>query len=109
MAQTNLSAQLHSTSNVLTMTKSQNIMALEKNRKLTATLMEVTSHMKAQRVSAINESKLRTQLEKFQDDSKIAKKRWKIMKSLVAAVIVGSGVDWARNEELRQVVIDEEE
>jgi len=38
----------------------------------------------------------------------MAKKRWRIMKSVVAAIIAGSGVDWARNNDLRNLVLDEE-
>ena len=109
MAQTNLSAQLHSTSNALTMTEAQNIEAMEKNRKLTTTLLQLANDMKAQRLSAISESKLSDQLEELREDTRAARRRWKIMKGVVAAVIVGSGVDWARNDELRQLVIDEEE
>lgn len=109
MAQTNLSAELHSTFKALTMTEAQNIEAMEKNRKLTTTLMELTNQMRAQQVSTINESQLSDQLEKVRDDTRTARRRCKIMKSLVAAVIVGSGIDWARNDELRSVVIDEEE
>lgn len=109
MAQTNLSARLHSTSQALTKVEAQNIEAMEKNRELTATLVELTRQMSEQRVSALNESNLGNQLEILRDDVGTARKRWKIMKSVVAAVIVGSGVDWARDDELRQVVIDAEE
>lgn len=30
------------------------------------------------------------------------------MKSVVAAIVAGSGVDWARNGALRDLVVDEE-
>ena len=109
MAQTNLSARLHSTSQALTEVEAQNIEAMEKNRELTATLVELTRQMSEQRVSALTESNLGNQLEILRDDVRTARKRWKIMKSVVAAVIVGSGVDWARDDELRQAVIDAEE
>lgn len=109
MTQTNLSARLHSTSQALTIIEAQNIEAMEKNRELTATLVELTHKMSERRVSAVNESNLGTQLEILRDDVRTARKRWKIMKSVVAAVIVGSGVDWARIDDLRQVVIDAEE
>lgn len=109
MAQTNLSARLHSTSQALTTVEAQNIEAMEKNRELTATLVDLTHKMSAQRASAVNESNLGKQLEILRDEVRTARKRWKLMKSVVAAVIVGSEVDWARNDELRQVVIDAEE
>lgn len=109
MTQTNLSARLHSTSQALTKVEAQNIEAMEKNRELTVTLVELTHKMSEQQVSAVNEFHSGKQLEILRDEVKTARKRWKLMKSVVAAVIVGSEVDWARTEELRQVVIDAEE
>lgn len=109
MAQTNLSARLHSTSQALTKVEAKNIEAMEKNRELAATLVELTHQMSEQRVSAVDESNLGKQLEIVRNEVRTARKRWKLMKSVVAAVIVGSEVDWARMDDLRQVVIDAEE
>ncbi|MCJ1424322.1 hypothetical protein MMC29_002209 [Sticta canariensis] len=109
MTLTDISARLHSTTQALTIVKAQNIEAMAKNRELTAALVELTHNMAEHRVSAINESKLGPQLEILREDVRTARKQWKLLKSVVAAVIVGSGVDWARNDELRRVVIDAEE
>lgn len=109
MTQTDISARLHATTQALTIVKAQNIEAMAKNRELTAALVELTHNMREHRVFAINESQLGPQLEILREDVRTARKQWKLLKSVVAAVIVGSGVDWARNDELRQVVIDAEE
>lgn len=82
---------------------------MEKNRDLSQTLVELANRRKNQQVSAINGSNLSEQLEGLKEGSAIAKRRWRVMKSVVAAVIVGSGVDWARNDQLRPVVLDEED
>lgn len=109
IAQTNLSARLNSTLKALTMAEAENIGALEKNRKLTKSLLGLTSQVKSQREAALHEADSGIRLDKLKDEAKTAERRWRIMKSFVSAVIVGSGVDWARNEELRLAVINEED
>lgn len=109
IAQTNLSARLNSTLKALTMAEAENIGALEKNRTLTKSLLGLTSQLKSQREAALHEADLGIRLDKLKDEAKTAERRWRIMKSFVSAVIVGSGVDWARKEELRQAVVNEED
>jgi Centromere protein H (CENP-H) len=40
-------------------------------------------------------------------EEKEAKRKWRIMKGLVAGVVVGSGVRWAEDEELVDLVLDD--
>lgn len=91
----------------ITTAEAESIVALEKNRKLTRSIFEVISQLKSQREVALHEAASGVLLEKLKDEARTAERRWKIMKSFVSAVIVGSGVDWARNEELRQAVFHE--
>lgn len=109
IAQTNLSARLNSTLKALTLAEAENIGALEKNRKLAKSLLGLISQLKSQREAALHEADSGVRLDKLKDESRTAERRCKIMKSFVSAVIVGSGVDWARNEELRQAIIHEED
>lgn len=109
IAQTNLSARLNSTLKAITTAEAESIAALEKNRKLTKSLFGVISQLKSQREVALHEADSGVLFDKLKDEARTAERRWKIMKSFVSAVIVGSGVDWARNEELRQAVVHEED
>ena len=65
--------------------------------------------MQAQREEAMADPRLSMQIEQVRADRKIAKKRWRIMKSVVAAVIAGSGMDWAHSDTLRDLVLDSED
>ncbi len=109
MAHTNISTRLKSSQNALTRIEADNITALAKNRGLAATLVGLTEQIHACRSSAIADSNLAQQVEKFKVKHEVAKKRWRTMKSVVAAMIAGSGVDWARDSELKALVLDEEE
>lgn len=51
----------------------------------------------------------RERFKETQEDTKLARKRWKIMKYVLSSIVLGSGVDWARDNELLQLVIDPEE
>lgn len=109
IAQTNLSARLNFTLKAMTTAEAESIGALEKNRKLTKSLFGVISQLRSQREAALHEADSGALVDKLKGEARTAERRWKIMKSFVSAVIVGSGVDWARNEELRQAVVHKED
>lgn len=109
MANTNMSTILKSNQKALTGIEADNITASEKNRRLAESVVELTEQIQTQRSSAIHDSNLVPQAEKFQLKHEVAKKRWRTMKSVVAAMVAGSGIDWARDGELKMLVLDEEE
>ncbi len=47
--------------------------------------------------------------EKLEGDVSNARKEWRIWKSVVGGIIAGSGVDWAADAKLLEVVMDEED
>lgn len=79
------------------------------NRELTATMLELTDKLQHHNIPAIHDGELRSQLEELSVDVKESRRRYRIMKSLLAAVVANSGVDWARNDQLRELVLDAEE
>ena len=81
----------------------------EQNQALTTTLLGLSNKMQAQREEAMADPSLSMQIEQVRADTNLAKKRWRIMKSVVAAVIAGSGVDWAHSDALRDLVLDSED
>lgn len=90
------------------MLSAENMRAMEKNRALTATLFALAKEVQAQRDEVTNDLRFCAQLDGLRNVAAIAKQRWRIMKSVVAAVVAGSGVDWARDDTLRDLVLDEE-
>ena len=82
---------------------------MKKNRELTATLLDLAEKTKTQDISSIEDPLLKEQLEALHAETKVAKRNYRIMKSVVGTVVAGSGVDWSENEELCQLVLDAEE
>lgn len=83
--------------------------AMKKNQDLAPSLVTLAREVDTARNDAIAKSALVDQLAEAQADAAEAKKRWRIMKSVVAAVIAGSGIDWASDDTLRELVLDNEE
>lgn len=109
IAHTNVSTELDSISKSTTSAEAKNMRAQREHRETATTLLNLANHTKNQRNGAIHGSGSSKQLERLQADTKIAHTRWRIMKSVVAAIVVGSGVDWAANDGLRDLVLDEED
>jgi DNA-directed RNA polymerase specialized sigma subunit len=82
---------------------------MRRNQELTKELLSLTDKLKAQNPDDITDEELRSQLQTSQEEAREAKKRWRMMKSLISAVIAGSGVDWAHDDELRELVLDDED
>lgn len=56
----------------------------------------------------VSNPKARRQLDDLEESLKVSKRKWRIMKGTASATIVGSGVDWARDPNLLEVVLDDE-
>lgn len=108
VAHTNLSSTLQTLLREAAKLSGDNIRAMEKNRALTATLLALTKKVQAQRDEVTKDWEVNTKLEGLRDDTATARQRWRIMKSVVTAVVAGSGVDWARDDTLRDLVLDGE-
>ena len=109
IAHTNMASSLHSLLQRTSAAEVEVLRTMQQNRALTTTLLGLTNKMQAQREEALADPRLSMQIEQVRADTNIAKKRWRIMKSVVAAVIAGSGVDWAHSDTLRELVLDSED
>ncbi|CAF9927290.1 MAG: hypothetical protein ALECFALPRED_003679 [Alectoria fallacina] len=109
ISHTNLSSTLQMLSKEAAMLSADNIRAMEKNRALTTTLVALAKKVQAQRDEATKDPRFSAQLDGLRNDAGTVRQRWRIMKSVVAAVIAGSGVDWAQDDTLRDLVLDEED
>lgn len=82
---------------------------MERNRELASTLIKLTDQIRLQQLNALNDSNLIDRLEKLKSDTEIGKRRWRVMKSLMAGTVVGSGINWASDNKLKTLVLDDEE
>ncbi|CAG8100736.1 unnamed protein product [Penicillium salamii] len=86
-------------------TEVENLQLNRDNQELVRELLELTKQDSSWR-EKIGDSQL-NELEALEGDLKVRKARWETMKNIASAVVVASGLDWADDDMLRALVLDE--
>jgi len=102
-------AKLASSTRALSTAEQGNIIANRKNRELSQTMLALAEEMKAQSAKDIEDPALRSQVEAVEKELKQSRRRVKTLKGILSAMIVGSGINWAADEHLTQLVLDDED
>ena len=108
IAHTNLSSSFQMLLKETARVSADNIRAMERNRSLTATLLPLAQKVQARKDEVSQDARFGAQLEELRQDAARARQRWRMMKSVAAALVAGSGIDWAGDDNLRDLVVDEE-
>lgn len=109
MVQNALASKLASSTQALGITEQANVTANLKNRELSQTMLALAEDMKAQSAKDIEDPRLRDQVQAVEKELKESRRRAKTLKGILSAMIVGSGVNWAADENLTELVMDDEE
>ncbi|EER37148.1 conserved hypothetical protein [Histoplasma capsulatum H143] len=104
----NLSRAHGSCTQSLSNTKVDGMHGTAKTQELVQTLLGLTSAEKSRR-EAITDPALISQLEAQEKETKAERASWVTMKRVVSALIVASGIDWAADEALHDLVVDDED
>ena len=78
----------------------------EKNRELVRQLLDLTGPDGSWR-DQLEDQDLIAQLNALDADQQKSQARWDAMKNISSAMVVGSGVNWAEDEKLSALVLDE--
>jgi len=108
MVHENLFNSLTSIQEAQTTAEVANIRALKRNQRLAAELLELTSRLSAQK-EEITDTALRGRFQEIEAETKRQRAQWRMLKSMTSAMVVASGVDWARDDKLCSLVMDDEE
>ncbi|KAF2205977.1 hypothetical protein GQ43DRAFT_384722 [Delitschia confertaspora ATCC 74209] len=109
MVHGSVSSDLTSALHALTVVEKSNAIALSKNKKLAQTLLALTQNLKGQLTSDIEDPQLRKEVEDAEKEVKTARRTAKLLKGVISGMIVGSGVNWADDVVLRELVMDDED
>ena len=109
MVQGRLASKLASSTRSLVTAEQANIVANEKNRELSKTLLALAEAMKVQSAEDTEDPKLREQIKTVDKELKESRSRMKTLKGILSAMIVGSGINWAADESLTELVLDDED
>lgn len=76
------------------------------NQELASQLLQLTAQESSWRDALVDQN-LQSQIAEAERQHKAARGKWDTMKNIASAVVAGSGVDWARDDQLRALVLDE--
>ena len=109
IAEANLSANLQPILNAHTLTEAENIKCIAQNRELAATLFSLTDQLEGLERASLKNPEYQAQLESIKNEMRELRGKRRLIKSVVSALVAGSGVDWARDDELRGLVLNDED
>jgi cytochrome c-type biogenesis protein CcmH/NrfG len=92
--------------NDLTEVESETARVIRRNVKLTSTLFELAEQVKQKEASRLDDEETQDQIRRLEAVMKASRQRWRVIKGVASGVVAGSGVDWARDARLREVVLD---
>lgn len=84
----------------------ENLKINQENQELVRDLLELTKEDSSWR-ERLQDVDLASQLDQIEAELKMSKAKWETMKNIASAMVVGSGVDWADDDTLRAMVLDE--
>ncbi|KAI9041269.1 centromere protein H [Aspergillus affinis] len=106
LAHENLNSAHNTTMKNLSSVEVENRKLHKKNQELVRELLELTKD-DASWKERLEDEELVSQLDQAKEDHKKSKAKWDIMKNIASAMVVGSGINWADDEALTALVLDE--
>jgi len=109
MVHGSLTSKLVSTRRTMSTAGQANMVAGRKNRELAAEMLALAEDMKAQSAKDIEDPRLRDQVSVVERELRESRRRTKTLKGVLSAMVVGSGINWAADEGLTELVMDDED
>lgn len=103
---TDISTKILETTEKLTQAEAEHIVVAKRNTELAATMTALAEEANAQKKGDIQDPALRQEVAELEESLRTSRQRWRIMKNTASAVVAGSGVDWSRDETLRELVME---
>ncbi|KAH6606446.1 hypothetical protein Trco_005599 [Trichoderma cornu-damae] len=87
----------------------QGIRVCRENIELAGELFELAGRARQKKAVRLDDPEVQREMEKLTREVKSSRQRWKVIKGVASGIIAGSGVDWAKDEGLRNIVLDPED
>lgn len=104
-----LASHLATSTRALVAAEQANIVANEKNKERSRTMLALAEAVKSQSIEDVEDLRLREQIKATEKELKESRRRMKTLKGILSAMIVGSGINWAADESLVELVLDDED
>lgn len=106
LAHENLNTAHSATLRRLASLEVENSQIHRQNQELVRELLALTEDDESWREN-LEDAELKAQLDQLDADRRKSKAKWETMKNIASGMVVGSGVNWAEDERLTALVLDE--
>ncbi|GKT63433.1 hypothetical protein ColTof4_04982 [Colletotrichum tofieldiae] len=103
------SSDIRAAVNELTDVEAESLRVGRRNVELAAEILRLTEEAEMRRAGETDDAAVQADMARLQAEVKASRQRWKVMKGTASAIIVGSGIDWTRDEALTDIVLDPED
>ncbi|KAF2747987.1 hypothetical protein M011DRAFT_493896 [Sporormia fimetaria CBS 119925] len=104
-----LTSKLLGLKKALSAAELENLTANERNRALSKTLLALSKGLNVQSAEDLQDQQLRDSVKAAEKEAAESRRRMHNLKGLMSAMIVGSGINWAEDGDLRELVMDDED
>ncbi|KAI0404990.1 centromere protein H (CENP-H)-domain-containing protein [Xylaria palmicola] len=99
--------ELHSLLSDLTDVESRSLRLNRENVALAERLLDLAKQADQGKTELLaGDSTHAAEIAELEEQLKASRRRWRVLKGTASAIVAGSGVDWARDAELRDIVLD---
>ncbi|KAI1373698.1 centromere protein H (CENP-H)-domain-containing protein [Hypoxylon crocopeplum] len=103
------STELRAVLDEITEVESQSLRLGRENVDLASKLLDLAEQMDRSKADAIDTDPERAaEISRLEDQVRLSRQRWRVLKGTASGVVAGSGVDWSRDVGLRDIVLDPE-
>ncbi|KAK3899079.1 centromere protein H (CENP-H)-domain-containing protein [Staphylotrichum tortipilum] len=86
--------------------EAETVLLGRQNTKLASEILELAGNAPDQKPQSLEGGRFGREIAVLESQVKSGHHRWRVMKGLATASVAGSGIDWARDERLRDLVLD---
>jgi hypothetical protein len=90
----------------LTKVQVETVRISRRNVDLASEVLKLADAASQNKAESIDDPATKDEIARLENELKASRQRWKVMKGTASAVVAGSGVDWVKDPELRDIVLD---
>ncbi|KFY72588.1 hypothetical protein V499_07267 [Pseudogymnoascus sp. VKM F-103] len=101
-------AQVLAAREALTAIEAERVVLSRSNTEMAGRMVGLAEQVEGQKKGDIMDPEMRGKIEEMEREVRRSRQKWRLMKGVASGVVAGSGMDWARDEKLRALVLEED-
>ncbi|KAL5346522.1 hypothetical protein ACLOAV_008793 [Pseudogymnoascus australis] len=101
-------AQVLAAREALTTVEAERVVLSRSNTELAGRMVGLAGQVEGQKKGDITDPEMKGKIDEMEREVRKSRQRWRLMKGVASGVVAGSGMDWASDEKLRALVLEED-